>query len=199
MRVRSVRSNASILRVAERRQSAMLVNRLGIRTCCSIFRRRPASLAMPVILSTLSLSTSLATDPVHSQPERRVTGRSPAAMASVALTARARNSFLNPTPLSFHEPRTRDFETDWSAFDRPCQSGHGPSVRPSFIVSPWGGRGPAHTSSHSRTAARQRREPRGSGTVDATGFFNPCAIIRSSLSVTRIVGLVSNGVLRSPE
>jgi hypothetical protein len=51
----------------------------------------------------------------------------------------------------------------------------------------------------SRTAARQRREARRSGTVDAVGLFNACANIRSSLSVTRVVGLVSNGVLKSPE
>ena len=60
-------------------------------------------------------------------------------------------------------------------------------------------RRPARTSWHSRPAARQRRQPRRLGTVDTAGLFNACAIIRSGVSVTRVVGLVSNGVLRSPQ
>jgi hypothetical protein len=39
----------------------------------------------------------------------------------------------------------------------------------------------------------------GSGPVDAAGVFNAGAIIRSSVSVSRLIGLVSNGVPRSPE
>ena len=51
----------------------------------------------------------------------------------------------------------------------------------------------------SRAAARQRREFRRSGTVDVPGLYTNCAIIRSSVSITRVVGFVSNSVLRSPE
>jgi hypothetical protein len=49
----------------------------------------------------------------------------------------------------------------------------------------------------SRTAARQRRSPRLSGSVDRAGWFNVAATIRSNASVTRVVGFVSNGVVRS--
>jgi len=54
------------------------------------------------------------------------------------------------------------------------------------------------TSALSRAAARQRREARLSGSVDDAGLFNIGASIRSSLPVIRVLGLVSNGVLRSP-
>ena len=60
------------------------------------------------------------------------------------------------------------------------------------------GRRPARASWFSRSAARQRRVSRRSGTVDVPGLSTACAIIRASVSVTRVVGLVSNGVLRSP-
>ena len=57
---------------------------------------------------------------------------------------------------------------------------------------------PARTSGLSRTAARQRRPSRPSGTVDASGLFNAGATIRSSLSIARAVEFVSNGRLKSP-
>ena len=60
------------------------------------------------------------------------------------------------------------------------------------------GRRPARTSWLSRAAARQRRKLRRSGTVDAPGLLNASAITRSRVAVTRVVGLVSNGELRSP-
>jgi hypothetical protein len=44
----------------------------------------------------------------------------------------------------------------------------------------------------------RRWEPRLSGSVDDVGLLNAGASIRSSLPVTRVVGLVSNGGLRSP-
>ncbi len=49
----------------------------------------------------------------------------------------------------------------------------------------------ARTSWLSRTAARQRREPRLSGSVDDAGLLNAGTSIRSSLPVTRVAGLVS--------
>ena len=91
----------------------------------------------------------------------------------------------------------------WIDFGRPCQLGHEPSVRPSFVVGPWGRPIMSASGSHvglSRAAARQQqRESRLLSTVDAAGLFNAGASIRSSLPVTRVVGLVLNGGLRSPE
>ena len=58
---------------------------------------------------------------------------------------------------------------------------------------------PTRTSWHVRTAARQWRGWQLSGTVDAAGWFTAGANIRSSRWVTRVVALVSNGRLRSPE
>ena len=55
----------------------------------------------------------------------------------------------------------------------------------------------AHRGSLARRRV-QRRASRRPGTVDVPGLCTACAIIRSSVSVTRVVGLVSNAVLRSP-
>jgi hypothetical protein len=53
------------------------------------------------------------------------------------------------------------------------------------------------TLAHSRAAARQRREARLSGSVDDAGLLIG-ASNRSSVPIIRVLGLVSNGVLRSP-
>ena len=90
----------------------------------------------------------------------------------------------------------------WIVFERRCPLG-GPSRRRGHISllrleAVRTCRRPARTSWLSRAAARQRRPSRRSGTVDAAGLFNAGAINRSRVSVTRVVGLVSNGALRSP-
>ena len=56
----------------------------------------------------------------------------------------------------------------------------------------------AHVVALLHSGASAGAKPQRSGTVDATGLFHACAIIRSSLSVPRVVGLVSNTLLRSP-
>jgi hypothetical protein len=87
-------------------------------------------------------------------------------------------------------------------FGRRGNSGHEPSVRPRVVVGPWGC--PIRSASGSHVVALSRRRVSGvrrDGRAMSmpAGLFNACAIIRSSLSLTRVVGLVSNGVLRSPE